>query len=102
MRTLTLSSAEQSEPHYPSSTRAECGETPQWGKINDSADELIVSVSGIRGIIGRGLTPDAALSLPWPAVATLDGKPMVLCRDSRPSGGHVRHAVLAGLEAGAV
>jgi phosphomannomutase len=64
------------------------------------ADELIVSVSGIRGIIGRGLTPEAALAFAQALASAVHGKPMVLCRDSRPSGAMVRHAVLAGLEAG--
>jgi phosphomannomutase len=64
------------------------------------ADELIVSVSGIRGIVGRGLTPDAALAFAQALASAVGGKPLVLCRDSRPSGAMLRHAVLAGLEAG--
>ena len=64
------------------------------------ADELIVSVSGIRGIIGRVLTPEPALAFAQALASTANGKPLVLCRDSRPSGAMLRHAVLAGLEAG--
>jgi phosphomannomutase len=64
------------------------------------ADELIVSVSGIRGIVGRGLTPEAALAFAQALSSATDGKSIVLCRDGRPSGAMLRHAVLAGLEAG--
>ena len=63
-------------------------------------DELIVSVSGIRGIVGRGLTPAAALSFAQALASTIAGKPVVVCRDGRPSGAMLRHAVVAGLQAG--
>ncbi|CAN5341928.1 phosphoglucosamine mutase [soil metagenome] len=63
-------------------------------------DELIVSVSGIRGIVGRGLTPAAALSFAQALANTVGGKPVVVCRDGRPSGAMLRHAVVAGLQAG--
>src|SRR5436305_14254695 len=61
-----------------------------------TTEELIVSVSGIRGIIGAGLTPEAALRFAQ-ALATTAGGPLVLSRDGRPSGAMLRHAVLAGL-----
>ncbi len=64
------------------------------------ADELIVSVSGIRGIVGSSLTPAAALAFAQALATAVEGKGMVLCRDSRPSGAMLRHAVLAGLLAG--
>jgi phosphomannomutase len=63
-------------------------------------DELIVSVSGIRGIVGHGLTPAAALSFAQALANTVGEKPVVVCRDGRPSGGMLRHAVVAGLQAG--
>jgi phosphomannomutase len=59
--------------------------------------ELIVSVSGIRGIVGRGLTPEAVLSLGAALATHLGGGRVVVCRDGRPSGAVLRHAVLAGL-----
>src|SRR5262245_19043297 len=59
--------------------------------------ELIVSVSGIRGIIGEGLTPEPALRFAAALGTSLKGERVVLSRDSRPSGLVVRHAVLAGL-----
>lgn len=58
---------------------------------------LIVSVSGIRGIIGEGLTPEPALRFAAALGTSLKGGRVVLSRDSRPSGLAIRHAVLAGL-----
>jgi phosphomannomutase len=58
---------------------------------------LIVSVSGIRGIVGRGLTPEAATAFAAAlATSTLGGR-ILLSRDGRPSGAMLRHAALAGL-----
>jgi phosphomannomutase len=61
---------------------------------------LIVSVSGVRGVIGRGLTPQAALAFASAFAARVEGGPVVLSRDGRPSGVMLRHAVVAGLTAG--
>jgi phosphomannomutase len=61
------------------------------------ASGLIVSVSGIRGIVGEGLTPEAALAFAGALGAHVDGGLVVLCRDGRSSGDVLRHAVLAGL-----
>src|SRR4051812_35866914 len=58
---------------------------------------LIVSVSGIRGIIGQSLTPDAALAFALALGSHLKGGRMLLARDGRPSGYMLRHAVLSGL-----
>jgi phosphomannomutase len=61
--------------------------------------ELIVSVSGVRGIVGQGLTPAVATAF-GAALGTLTrGGTVVLSRDGRPSGQMLRHAVLAGLVA---
>jgi phosphomannomutase len=66
-----------------------------------SAGGLIVSVSGVRGIVGEGLTASAALSFASALGTHLGGGRVVLGRDGRPSGSMLRHAVLAGLfEAG--
>src|SRR5688572_3773498 len=63
--------------------------------------ELIVSVSGIRGVIGRGLTAESALAFASALGTHLGGGRVLLSRDGRPSGPVLRHAVLAGLlEAG--
>jgi phosphomannomutase len=61
------------------------------------ANNLIVSVSGIRGIVGAGLTPSPALAFAAALGTYHQGGRVVLCRDSRPSGLVLRHAVLAGL-----
>jgi phosphomannomutase len=61
------------------------------------SNDLIVSVSGIRGIIGAGLSPGHALSFAQALGTYLKGGPVVLSRDSRPSGLMLRHAVIAGL-----
>jgi phosphomannomutase len=62
---------------------------------------LIVSVSGIRGIVGEGLTAEATLTFASALGTHLQGGRVVLGRDGRPSGSLLRHAVLAGLvEAG--
>src|SRR5438876_2152791 len=63
--------------------------------------ELIVSVSGVRGIVGEGLTAATALAFASALGTHLGGGRVVLGRDGRPSGSLLRHAVLAGLlEAG--
>jgi phosphomannomutase len=61
------------------------------------ANELIVSVSGIRGIIGESLTPEPAARFAAALGAYLRGGRVVVARDSRPSGEMLKHAVLAGL-----
>jgi phosphomannomutase len=58
---------------------------------------LIVSVSGIRGIIGKSLTPNVALEFAQSLGTQVDGGRIVLSRDGRPSGQMLRQAVLAGL-----
>lgn len=62
-----------------------------------SDDSVIVSVSGIRGIIGQGLTPELAARFAAALGSRTGGRRMVISRDGRPSGGMLRHAVLAGL-----
>jgi phosphomannomutase len=59
--------------------------------------DLIVSVSGIRGIVGEGLTPRVALAFAEALATHTRGGRIVLSSDGRPSGGMLRHAVLAGL-----
>jgi phosphomannomutase len=59
--------------------------------------DLIVSVSGIRGIVGEGLTPGAALAFAEALATHTVGGRIVLSSDGRPSGGMLTHAVLAGL-----
>jgi len=61
--------------------------------------ELIVSVSGIRGIVGESLTPEAACRFASALGSYLGGGAVVVSRDSRPSGVMYRNAVIAGLTA---
>ncbi len=59
--------------------------------------ELIVSVSGIRGIVGQSLTPGVATAFGAAFGTFAGGGRVIVSRDSRPSGGMLRHAVIAGL-----
>jgi phosphomannomutase len=61
--------------------------------------DLIVSVSGIRGIVGDSLTPQVALAFGSAFGVHVAGGSVVVCRDGRPSGAMLRHAILAGLAA---
>src|SRR3984957_9527986 len=63
------------------------------------SNDLIVSVSGMRGIIGAGLSPAPALNFAQALGTYLQGGRVLLSRDSRPSGLMLRHAVIAGLQA---
>jgi phosphomannomutase len=63
------------------------------------SEQLIVSVSGVRGIVGQGLSPLVALRYASALGDYLQGGAVVLGRDGRPSGEMLRHAVLAGLSA---
>ncbi len=64
---------------------------------------LMVSVSGLRGLIGRSLTPDVAAGFAaaygsWLREETGQAAPhVVFGRDSRPSGAMVEQAAVAGL-----
>lgn len=66
-------------------------------------DRLMVSVSGVRGIIGKTLTPEIAYAFgqAFGTMLTADGKPatktVALGRDTRPHGSLVKNAVAAGL-----
>ncbi|MCI0705329.1 MAG: phosphoglucosamine mutase [Planctomycetia bacterium] len=59
--------------------------------------DLIVSVSGIRGIVGAGLTSEVAARFASAFGSTVAGKTVIVSRDGRPSGEMLRHAVISGL-----
>src|SRR5262245_6635441 len=61
--------------------------------------DLIVSVSGIRGIVGQSLLPDSVCRFGGALGTYLKGGRVVVSRDSRPSGRMLRNAVQAGLTA---
>lgn len=59
---------------------------------------LIVSVSGIRGIVGESLTPEVALRFAEALGTSFGtGSVVALCRDNRPSGTMLGAAAAAGL-----
>lgn len=58
---------------------------------------LMVSVSGVRGIVGQTLTPAVALEFAQAYGTLLGGGRLVLGRDSRPSGPLFEAAAAAGL-----
>jgi len=60
-------------------------------------DRLMIGVSGLRGIVGRALTPEIVTRWAMAFGAFLDGGRVVVARDTRPSGEMIQHAVLAGL-----
>lgn len=66
-------------------------------------DRLMASVSGVRGTIGKTLTPQVARDFGCAFGKKIGaGKKVVLGRDTRPSGPMVRNAVVAGLLASGV
>ncbi len=61
--------------------------------------ERILSISGLRGVVGNGLDPEYLTRFAAALGTMFDGGTVVLSRDGRASGEMVRHAVLAGLTA---
>ncbi|MBN1555688.1 MAG: phosphoglucosamine mutase [Phycisphaerae bacterium] len=63
-------------------------------------DRLMVSVSGVRGTIGKTLTAQVAMEFGCAFGTMLGaGKTVSIARDTRPSGAMIRSAVAAGLTA---
>ncbi|MFC1561595.1 phosphoglucosamine mutase [candidate division KSB1 bacterium] len=60
---------------------------------------LMISVSGIRGIVGEGLTPDIVARFSTAFGLFCGGGPIVVGRDTRLSGPMFEHAVFSGLMA---
>ncbi|TYB31698.1 MAG: phosphoglucosamine mutase, partial [Candidatus Mcinerneyibacterium aminivorans] len=58
--------------------------------------ELMVSVSGIRGIIGESLTPEVIVNYVSGFAEFIDGKKIVIGRDSRESGDFITN-ILKGV-----
>lgn len=59
--------------------------------------ELMISVAGIRGIVGTALTPPVVTNFVAAFASSLEAGPVVVGRDARPSGAMMLHAVSAGL-----
>jgi phosphomannomutase len=64
------------------------------------AEELIISVSGLRGIVGESLTPDVARRYATAFAETLPRGGVVVTRDGRANAGKLLGAVVAGLSQG--
>jgi phosphomannomutase len=67
--------------------------------MSTTPSDLIVSVSGIRGIVGQSLTPDRVAAFAMALGTSLNRGRVVVSRDGRPSGGMLKQAVVAGLTA---
>jgi phosphomannomutase len=59
--------------------------------------ELIISVSGLRGIVGESLTPDVAIRYACAFASTLPEGPVVITRDGRATGQMLANALFSGL-----
>lgn len=59
--------------------------------------EPIISVSGLRGIVGESLTPEVAVRYAAAFAATLPPGPIVLTYDGRASGPMLLEAISKGL-----
>ncbi len=58
---------------------------------------LMISVSGIRGIVGDSFTPEAVIKFAQAFGKYCQGGKVVVGRDGRPSGPLFKHAVFSGL-----
>ena len=61
--------------------------------------EPIISVSGLRGIVGETLTPEVAIRYAAAFAALAPPGAILITRDSRPSGGLLAQSLHAGLQA---
>ena len=61
--------------------------------------QLMISISGVRGVIGEGLTPEVMLNFAQAYGSFCNGGRVVVGRDSRVSGPMLHNAVTAGLMA---
>ena len=59
--------------------------------------ELIISVSGLRGIIGQNLTPEVAIRYATAFAAESPSGPLLVARDGRPTGRMLADAVRGAL-----
>ena len=66
-------------------------------KVRKNSAGLVISVSGVRGIVGEGLTPEVALRFAQAFGTYTKGGKIVLARDPRPSGVFLKSAAVAGL-----
>ncbi len=65
--------------------------------MKEEMKTFLASISGVRGVVGEGLTPDTATRFAAAFGTMMNKQSVVLGRDSRTSGEALRHAALAGL-----
>ena len=63
------------------------------------ADQPIISVSGLRGIVGNTLTPQIACKYACALAAELDDGPIIISRDGRATGRMLADVIRASLQA---
>jgi phosphomannomutase len=73
--------------------------TPDPNRWSCIVSEPIISVSGLRGIVGESLTPEVAIRYVAAFAATLPSGHVVVSRDGRATGEMLAAAVHAGLTA---
>lgn len=61
-------------------------------------ETLKIGVSGVRGVVGESFTPQLAAAFAQAFGTLVGGGPVLVARDTRPSGLMIEHAVLAGLQ----
>jgi phosphomannomutase len=66
------------------------------------AGELIISVSGLRGVVGEALTPEVARRYAFAFAQSLPAGPVVVTRDGRANGAQFVEPVARGLMGGGV
>jgi len=59
--------------------------------------DLIISISGVRGIVGETLTPETALAMAAAFAEVAPAGPILVASDGRTSGDALRAACIAGL-----
>jgi phosphomannomutase len=67
--------------------------------IQNRRDDLLFSVAGARGIVGRGMTIDTAVRLTLAFCPRLPAGPVVVGRDTRPSGESLESGVIGAITA---
>ena len=61
-------------------------------------EALKVGVSGVRGIVGDSFTPQIASAFAQAFGAFVGAGPVIVGRDTRPTGEMIQHAIVAGLQ----
>ena len=66
---------------------------------SEHSEPLIVSVSGLRGIVGESLNDDVAAAYACSFIETLPAGPIVIGRDGRESGPALKEAIIKAIVA---